>query len=72
VCDVLNPQSFVSAVNIWTHLYYCFYSKVPTNKAEATFAFMKAWIEGSDLPRYDKDCVVPKIAVSTELLKSNE
>lgn len=32
---------------------------VPTYKAEATFAFLKAWIEGQDYPRYDPSCTKP-------------
>lgn len=32
---------------------------VPTYKPDATFAFMKAWIEGDDYPAFDRDCEGP-------------
>jgi carboxypeptidase C (cathepsin A) len=35
---------------------------VPTNKAEASFTFLKAWIQNKDYPRYDKDCQSPPFA----------
>lgn len=36
--------------------------QVPTNKAEATFTFLKAWIENEEYPRYDKDCIIPPLS----------
>jgi carboxypeptidase C (cathepsin A) len=41
---------------------------VPTYKAEATFAFIKAWIEGRDYPRYDPTCTRPTRHSTTEAL----
>ena len=32
---------------------------VPTYKPAASFAFLKAWIEGTDYPSFDEDCEVP-------------
>ena len=33
---------------------------VPTYKSEATFAFLKAWINGEDYPKFDKECQRPQ------------
>jgi serine carboxypeptidase-like clade 1 len=32
---------------------------VPTYKPEASFVFIKSWIEGKEYPTYDKDCKAP-------------
>eukprot|EP00586_Coscinodiscus_wailesii_P010058 CAMPEP_0172513708 /NCGR_PEP_ID=MMETSP1066-20121228/254569_1 /TAXON_ID=671091 /ORGANISM="Coscinodiscus wailesii, Strain CCMP2513" /LENGTH=521 /DNA_ID=CAMNT_0013294089 /DNA_START=172 /DNA_END=1737 /DNA_ORIENTATION=- len=32
---------------------------VPTYKPDSAFAFMKAWVENTDYPRYEKDCDSP-------------
>ena len=32
---------------------------VPTYKPDATFAFLKAWLQNEDYPHFDKDCTAP-------------
>ena len=41
---------------------------VPTYKPEATFCFLKAWLEATDYPIFDKTCVAPTLAMTKESL----
>ena len=34
-------------------------NQVPTYKPDASFAFMKAWIQNDDYPQFNKDCKTP-------------
>lgn len=44
---------------------------VPTYKPEASFAFLKAWIENEDYPHFDKDCNSPvSSSMETSSLRS--
>jgi serine carboxypeptidase-like clade I len=38
---------------------------VPTYKPEASFAFLKAWLEGADYPVFNRDCVAPSWMTAT-------
>jgi len=41
---------------------------VPTYKPDATFAFLKAWIQNEEYPHFDKDCTTPPSQVHAGLL----
>jgi hypothetical protein len=59
VC-VFHVYTGVCALCCSTLTLHC-YDQVPTNKAEAAFEFMKSWIEDTDYPTYDKNCVSPPL-----------
>jgi hypothetical protein len=44
---------------------------VPTYKAEATFAFLQAWIENRDYPRYNPTCTKPTTFSSSRTVPSD-
>ena len=39
---------------------------VPTYKPQATFTFIKAWIQDEEYPSYDPECISPDLSRSKQ------
>ena len=45
---------------------------VPTYKPEATFTFLKSWLDGEDYPPYDPNCTSPDYVASATTATDTE